>query len=252
MNRKLHHALHATEHGSRCALAFLICLIALSPPTIAQQRIDMALVLAVDTSRSVDNKEFSLQMAGLAAAFRDPSVQYAITTAAPQGLAITMVQWSAMNEQEQVIPWTLLTQLEDIDRLADTISATPRAMKGNKTALGEAMAFSIDLLDRLDYNPRRRVIDISGDGGSNEGRLPQEVREQAREAGIIINGVAILNEEPRLNHYFRTDVIVGTGAFILTATDYVDFARAIRMKLIREILGTPIAALETKEDHRIE
>ncbi|WP_417517196.1 DUF1194 domain-containing protein [Minwuia sp.] len=217
----------------------IICILPLAGG--AQQRIDMALVLAVDTSRSVDNKEYSLQMAGMAAAFRDPSVQYAITTGAPSGLAVTLVQWSASDEQEQVIPWTLLTSLEDASRLADRISRVPRAMKGGKTALGEAMAHSIGLIDQLGPIARRNVIDISGDGGSNEGRLPQVIREQARAAGIIINGIAILNEEPRLNHYFRTDVIVGTGAFIITATDYVDFARAIRMKLIREIVGTPIA-----------
>ncbi|WP_416896239.1 MAG: DUF1194 domain-containing protein [Minwuia sp.] len=212
----------------------------------------MALVLAVDTSRSVDNKEYSLQMAGLAAAFRDPSVQYAITTAAPRGLAVTLVQWSAVDEQVQVVPWTLLQSFEDIDRLAGRISSAPRAMTGGKTALGEAMAHSVGLIRDLGFIARRNVIDISGDGGSNEGRLPQETRELAREAGIVINGIAILNEEPRLDHYFRSDVITGSGAFIITATDYVDFARAIRMKLLREIMGTPIARAEEEEPRHIE
>lgn len=221
-------------------------------PVSSQERIDVALVLAVDTSRSVDNKEYRLQMAGLAAAFRDPSVQYAITTGAPRGLAITLVQWSGPDEQEQVVPWTLLTSLEDVSRLADAIDATPRAMKGGHTALGEAMAHAIGLIDDLGPVARRNVIDISGDGGSNAGRLPMEAREVAREAGIIINGIAILNEEPRLNHYFRTDVIVGTGAFIITAVDYHDFARAIRMKLIREILGTPIAHVPHRGQKHVE
>jgi len=218
----------------------------------AQDRVDIALVLAVDTSRSVDDKEYRLQMAGLAEAFRDPSVQYSITTAAPQGMVITLLQWSDAGRQVQAVPWTLLTSIEDVQHLADTISATPRAMKGGKTALGEALMVSIDLIEELGLNPRRKVIDISGDGGSNDGRLPKVARDRAREAGIIINGVAILNEEPRLNHYFRTDVIVGTGAFIITATDYVDFARAIRMKLLREIMGTPIAHLTDKKAPHIE
>jgi hypothetical protein len=221
-------------------------------PASSQERIDMALVLAVDTSRSVDNKEYRLQMAGLAAAFRDPSVQYAITAGAPRGLAITLVQWSGDDEQSQVVPWTLLTSLEDVSRLADTISVTPRAFKGNKTALGAAMVHAIDLIDELGPVARRNVIDISGDGGSNEGLLPQQARNRAREAGIVINGIAILNEEPRLNHYFRTDVIVGSGAFIITAADYIDFARAIRMKLIREILGTPIAHVPYRGSTHIE
>lgn len=231
------------------ALALLALVIL---PASSQERIDVALVLAVDTSRSVDNKEYRPQMAGLAAAFRDPSVQYAITAGAPRGLAITLVQWSGEGEQEQVVPWTLLTSLEDVARLADTISATPRAMKGGHTALGEAMAHAIGLIDELGPVARRNIIDMSGDGGSNAGRLPTEAREMAREAGIQINGIAILNEEPRLNHYFRTDVIVGTGAFIITAVDYIDFARAIRMKLIREILGTPIAHVPYRGQTHVE
>lgn len=235
------------------ALLTALALLALAGlPASSQERIDVALVLAVDTSRSVDNKEYRLQMAGLAAAFRDPSVQYAITTGAPRGLAITLVQWSGDDEQVQVVPWTLLTSLEDVARLADTISETPRAMKGGHTALGEAMAHAIRMIEELGPVARRNVIDISGDGGSNAGRLPMEAREMAREAGIVINGIAILNEEPRLNHYFRTDVIVGTGAFIITAVDYIDFARAIRMKLIREILGTPIAIAPYQDSTHIE
>lgn len=205
----------------------------------------MALVLSVDTSTSVDNGEFRLQMAGLATAFRDPSVQYAILTGAPRGLAVTLVQWSGKDAQVQAIPWTLIRTQLDAERLADAISVTDRLVVGGRTALGEAMAHGVALLGELEQTARRNVIDISGDGGSNEGRLPTEARELARRAGVQINGIAILNEEPRLDHYFRSDVIVGPGAFLVTATDYVDFARAMRMKLVREILGTPIAFEES-------
>lgn len=205
----------------------------------------MALVLSVDTSTSVDNGEFRLQMAGLATAFRDRSVQYAILTGAPRGLAVTLVQWSGKDVQVQAIPWTLIRTQLDAERLADAISVTDRLVVGGRTALGEAMAHGVGLLGKLEQTARRNVIDISGDGGSNEGRLPTEARELARRAGVQINGIAILNEEPRLDHYFRSDVIVGPGAFLVTATDYVDFARAMRMKLVREILGTPIAFEES-------
>lgn len=222
-------------------LALLLCVLSWQAPADAQERIDMALVLSVDTSTSVDNGEFRLQMAGLATAFRHPAVQYAILTGAPRGLAVTLVQWSGRDAQAQVIPWTLIRAKADAERLADMISGTGRAVVGGRTALGEAMAHGVALIGELEQVARRNVVDISGDGGSNEGRLPREAREMARRAGVQINGVAILNEEPRLDHYFRSDVITGPGAFLVTATDYVDFARAIRMKLVREIVGTPIA-----------
>jgi len=235
----------------RLFLAAAVVAIGTCPAADAQSsRIDVALVLAVDTSRRVDNKEYRLQMAGLAAAFQHESVQYAVSVGAPRGLAVTMVQWSGSDEQFQVVPWTLLSTREEVARFGRELSTIPRAVPGGRTALGEAMAHGVGLIGQLGHTARRNVIDVSGDGGSNDGRLPQEARELARDAGIVINAVAILNEEPRLDHYFRTDVIVGSGAFIITATDYIDFARAIRMKLIREILGTPIAALEALDDRR--
>ena len=41
--------------------------------------------------------------------------------------------------------------------------------------------------------------------------------------------VAIIDE------YYRQNVIGGPGSFVETATDYSDFERAIRRKLLREI-----------------
>ena len=65
-------------------------------------------------------------------------------------------------------------------------------------------------------------------------------RAAATAQGITINGVAILNEEPRLARYYAAGVVGGDGAFLLTADDYEDFARAIRKKLFFEIIGPPI------------
>jgi len=235
----------------RSALLVIVCWLgfdALPRPAVAQPahaqlegRIDLALILAVDTSTSVDNGEYRLQMLGLANAFRHESVRYAMRTGAPLGMAVTLMQWSGRDERMQVVPWTLLQTDADIEALASRIADAPRLIKGGRTALGEAVLGSIDLFDALPWQPRRRVIDVSGDGGNNDGILPRNAREQARAAQVTVNGVAILNEEPRLDIYYTSDLIVGPGSFLVTATDYVDFARAIRLKLVREIIGNPMA-----------
>ena len=64
------------------------------------------------------------------------------------------------------------------------------------------------------------------------------VRDRIVAAGITINGLAVAND---LGEYYRTHVIGGAGSFVVTATDYADFARAIRIKLIREIHAGPIS-----------
>jgi uncharacterized protein DUF1194 len=65
--------------------------------------------------------------------------------------------------------------------------------------------------------------------------------------GITINGLAILSETPLpwnpehtnppggLDHYYRTNVIGGSGAFVMVAKNFESFGDAIISKLIAEV-----------------
>ena len=64
-----------------------------------------------------------------------------------------------------------------------------------------------------------------------------------------MNGLAILNDDPKLDRYYLVHVIGGTDAFVLVADDYKDFSRAIRLKLITEIAGAPVALLPALATH---
>ena len=57
----------------------------------------------------------------------------------------------------------------------------------------------------------------------------------ARSRGVTVNGLAILNEDPELEHWYRNNVIAGRESFVMTALDFRDFREAIVRKLIREI-----------------
>lgn len=54
------------------------------------QVVDLELILAVDTSSSVSQEEFDLQMRGFAEAFRHPAVIAAVRAAGSKGVAISM------------------------------------------------------------------------------------------------------------------------------------------------------------------
>ena len=82
---------------------------------------------------------------------------------------------------------------------------------------------------------RRRVIDIAGDGRSNEGTPPAGIRDRLAAAGITINGLCVLHEEPDLLESYTREVIGGPGAFALACPDYAGFADAMARKLMREI-----------------
>ena len=97
------------------------------------------------------------------------------------------------------------------------------------------MYFALDALQANVYSGLRRKIDVSGDGRANEGFKPAPVRDFAVLSGVTVNGLAIINDEPYLEEYYRTYVIGGPNAFVVVAADYQDFVEAIRLKLLREL-----------------
>lgn len=220
------------------ALGLIVCLAWPSVPARAME-VALELILAVDCSASVDAHEYTLQMRGIADAFRAPEVVQAISAAAPNGIAVTLVQWSGATMQVQAITWRRVHDAESANRLAATIEASPRRIRWGATAIGEMLKFARRLFDDNDFNGTRRVIDLSGDGSSNQGEFPTLARLPIVASGIVINGLAILNDEPTLDRYYRRQVIGGERSFVLSARDFVDFANAIRRKLIREIGHPP-------------
>ncbi|SMF20542.1 Protein of unknown function [Tistlia consotensis] len=227
---------------SKVRLLLLLVAIALGLPGSARAAtaVDLELVLAVDASSSVTSWEFDLQMQGLSDAFRDPAVQGAIRAAGDLGIAVTLVQWSGRDRQIKAVEWTLVYDAASADEFAADIDAAPRFVTGGSTAIGNAIGFSHQLILSNAYQGARKAIDVSGDGRTNQGVQTPVLRDAAIADGITVNGLTILNEDPSVDTYYRDNVIGGSGAFLITATDYRDFARAIKLKLIREIGGPPL------------
>jgi hypothetical protein len=201
----------------------------------ADTAVDLALVLAVDASGSVDDRRFALQQRGYADAFRSPRVLKAIRSGAAQAIAVTMVQWTGPVMQIQVIGWSLVGDEASAQKFADMIDATPRQLHGGGTSISGAIDFARLLLVQAPYTAARRVIDVSGDGANNRGRPAERARDDAVRDNIGINGLPILALEPYLDRYYYGNVIGGPGAFMIPAETYETFADAILKKLIMEI-----------------
>jgi len=205
------------------------------------QIVDLELVLAVDASSSISTEEFDLQIRGLAEAFRDPAVFQAIRASGDLGIAVTLIQWSDARKQVVAVDWMTVRDEAGVLALAEEIEASPRFLVGGGTAIGGALQFAMRQFEGNGYQARRKVIDLSGDGRTNQGAWPAKVRDVVVAQGVTINGLAILNEDPTLDSYYYASVIGGTGAFVMTANDYESYALAILAKLIKEIAGVPIA-----------
>lgn len=211
-------------------LRVLICCFSLLLPRLATA-CDLALVLAVDVSGSVDETEYRIQMDGLAEGLRDGIVSEALVRAEAQ---ILLIQWSGTRRQEISIPWTALQTFEDVEALAQRVELTPRPWRNFSTALGEALELASLQFDQV-AQCQRRVIDLSGDGFSNEGIAPRALHPELGAKGITVNAIAIEQSEPELTAYFYENVIRGEGAFVETAANFRDYPQKIRRKLIREV-----------------
>lgn len=202
--------------------------------------VDLALVLAVDVSASVDFDEFALMLGGLAGAFREEGVRAALRAGRRGAVAVAALFWS--EGAEVAVPWSRLADDASAERFADALENAPRRPRAGATALGEGLAASLALLGALRADAARMAVDVSGDGWINRGRALEPVRELAARAGVTVNGLAVLNEEPDLLGRFREGLIAGPGAFAMACADYADFADAIRAKLLREARGEALLA----------
>jgi hypothetical protein len=221
----------------RLVRTLVLFAIALALPSSAQspQPVDLALVLAVDASGSVDRVRFELQKQGYVAAFRHPRVIGAIQTGPSQAIAVIMMQWTGPALQVTAVPWTRISDAASANAFADAVARAPRALFGGGTSISGAIDTSMALLFDNPYRAARRVIDISGDGSNNRGRSVNQARDEAVARGVGINGLPILALEPDLDRYYRENVIGGPGAFVIAAKDFETFGEAILKKLIAEI-----------------
>ena len=212
----------------------------------AEVPVDLELVLAIDSSDSVDRREYALQIGGLADAFRDPAVHTAISAGQLGSIAVAVIEWSGRFQQVVQIPWTRLDGADAATSFANEIAGLRRAFDEGVTSISGALDFAAGQFAENGFVAARRVIDISSDGVQNQGRRIDLARDAALARDVTINALVILNEMPDLEEYFGERVIGGFGAFVMAANDYPDYPDAMRRKLLREIGQTPVSRLGVK------
>jgi len=225
------------------ALAAAVCALGLVAPARAEP-VDLELLLAVDASGSVDDQELGLQIGGIADAFRDPEIHEAIASGPLQRIAVALMIWGEARAHKPVSRWMVVDSPATAHAFADLVIAQI-ARRGafvgkSGTGMGAAIGKGLKELRSNDFTGARRAIDVSGDGHETplmfgEAMALPEARRRAARAEVVINGLAILSDDPHLDIYYRARVAMGPGSFVLSATDFKDFGRAIKLKLLREI-----------------
>ena len=223
----------------------LAALMLVAAPASAKEYVDLELVIATDVSRSIDSDEARLQRQGIAEAFRSTEVIDAIQSGVLQRIAVAYIDYSSRDWNKLLIDWQIVRDRDSAYAFADTLLKAPLTF-GRRTSISDALEHAREIIDANDIEGTRRVIDVSGDGPNNFGRLVDTVRDETIAKRITINGLPIMTDRsnvfsrynlPDLDNYYRGCVIGGPGAFLVVARDFKDFARAIRKKLVLEIAG---------------
>jgi len=211
----------------------------------AQTPVDLQLVLAVDVSRSIDEVEAELQRRGYIEALTNDRVVDAILSGENKRIAICYTEWAGAHFQVVVLDWAVIDSPAAARQFADKLAEAPRASQ-SWTAVGAALAHAGQRFENSPFIAKRRVIDVSGDGRTNDGPPAEIVRDRLVSQGIVVNGLPVMMDRNNfgrppdlmLDKYYEESVIGGPGSFMIVADTFDHFSRAIRTKLVREISAT--------------
>ena len=161
----------------------------------AGTRVDLALVLAVDVSFSMEPDEQDLQRHGFIEAFQSSEVHRALRQGVLGRIAVIYVEWSGAFDQQIIVPWTVIEQPADALAFAARLSRSPLHRMGYASISG-IIDFGFRQLRQSSLQADRQVIDVSGDGVNNTGRTVTLARDEALARGITINGLLIMLKPP--------------------------------------------------------
>ncbi len=204
----------------------------------------LALALGLDVSGSVDEAEYRLQTDGLAGALLRREVQEAFLAFPESPIYLLIYEWAGPNSRRLLSDWQAIQTPEDLLSIAERVKNAQRRAADPTTALGEAIMFGAAALNQQG-GCLRRTLDLSGDGESNSGPRPRDVKTDARLGDITINGLVIATGPPKninmpraevgeLWAYYENEVIRGPQAFVEVALGFHDFEEAMARKLLKE------------------
>ena len=192
----------------------------------SDQIVGTQLVLAMDTSGSMDTFDFELQLEATARALNSEMVRNAIKyrtgersvaiavidfdSAARLRIAWVDIRGDEINDRpyDPDNPQRSSAAPDRLDLLANEIMTLPRRGNGG-TNITTAINLSRNLFLQspwgIDTRFGERVLDVFGDGTST-GSLTA-ARDNFEKIGGTINGFAIVNEDQDLDAYFRRELV---------------------------------------------
>lgn len=192
----------------------------------------LALVLLLDSSGSVPDPAWNMQVQAHADALADPAIGRIIER---EGGAAVMV--AAFDDAPRtLVSWRVIEAAADAAAMARALAGAPRP--GNRgTHTGRALAFALEELRRAPCLPDRAIVDLVTDGPGDDPAVVARARAEAEERDVRINALAVVTY-PGIDApaWLRANVVT-PGGFVMAADGWEDVAAALRRKITWEISG---------------
>jgi hypothetical protein len=225
----------------RWLFVLMLCFLPAAAPAQTTEPVDIAIVVALDRSESIDFSEARAQIDGLIYTLRNSRFRYAVGVGWHGGIALSVVTWSSFGRHEVILPWMWIANGKDADVAAAILeldyARQATSEHGPQTDVAFAIEVGMKQLDALPWPATKNVINVVADGISNIGRCARVDRNVAMARGITVNGL-IMADGPAidvLSRYFRREVIGGLGSFLELATSNDQFAAAMLRKILLEM-----------------
>jgi len=214
---------------------------------------DFNLITAIDVSDSISRRDEWLEYEGLARGVLDAQFLARIAEGSQQRIGFVAFTWSSGGQVAIVVPWTVIANRADAERVAGQFDAAPRIDRsafgryrplssavdrdrGGMTDIGEAVESAVRLSLTAPFSAQRSVVNILSNGVDNNGPSPDGMRDRAIRMGITINGI-VFGDRDDLPDYFRQHVIGGPGAFLMTIQQPADLPKALEKKFFQDLIA---------------
>lgn len=120
--------------------------------TVAVEAVDVALVLAVDSSGSISSEDIALQFRGYAQAITSDVVMDTVRSGRHGRIALAFAAWSSAGQQDQLVPWMLIDGMSAARQFAATLLDAPSLTPGF-TSISGAIDFARQMLSACGMRP---------------------------------------------------------------------------------------------------
>jgi len=206
---------------------------------------DANIVTAIDISDSVDAQAIAVEIDGMAQAILAPEIIQAIAVGRHGRIGFAVFAWRD-GAYPELVTWSVIASAEDARSVSERLEAGFRAFTqsdrpiptAHMTDLSGAIDHAAILLLTAPFVAERSVVNIIGNGWDNVGEGPMRARDRLVAKGGTVNGV-VLGPDPVLMGYYRSSVIGGPGAFLLSADSAGAMADVFARKFLYDVaLGT--------------